>query len=277
MDAGTAEPCLVLVTGTEDPRACATVMVLSPDIEMGTDADLLLSREISGLSYDLVALPDVTGPAWFVQLGPVLGVVGVSNADLPPAGIALRDERDSRWAWKESRLDALVSLTAECRYQLLDGEAATVADPAAFDLDLVRIEDRTYMTLDTVRLLRSESIRLSAAALRLTVVGHDSPAYESYAALLQTIPRHPSLLISDISGEQVHPGRELANDPLPGAVAALIDGLDNSVRCIRVTSVSSLWGERSPSSRTEFFELFMKGRRHQMVVTNVDRPEVSCV
>jgi hypothetical protein len=278
MDAGTAHSVLVLVTDTDDANACASVAVVSPEVEMGSDADFALPRATSGLPYELIVLPDVVGPAWFVQLGPELAAVNMPLNELNPAGIALRDAQDSRWAWKESILDALVALTAECRYQLLDGEPAAIADPAAFDLNLVGVEDRTCMTLATVRLLGMRSILLPTTVLRLTPVGQASPAYESFVALSETILRHTSQVISDAPAglSEIHLERELEDDPLPRAVSALLQKLDESTRCIKITSVSSLWSQPNQDIETRFFGLLMNGKRHQMIIANADVTEACC-
>jgi hypothetical protein len=279
MDAGVADPLLVLITEIDELNACASVMVLSPEAEMGSESDLVLPRDVSGLPYDLIVLPDVVGPAWFVQLGPAVSAANVVPASLSPAGIALRDMADSRWTWKETQLDALVALTAECRYQLLDGEPATIADPAAFDLSVVGIKERTCMTLATVRLLGTRSIQISTTALRVTPVAPASAAYESFVALSQTIQRYPSLVIRDAPTEAdvVHIDRDLVDDPLPRAVSALLEKLDESVRCIRIASVSSLWSKTNPNAEPGFFELMTNGKRHQVVITNVDFQEACCV
>ncbi|MDJ0004835.1 hypothetical protein QM616_19100 [Rhodococcus fascians] len=223
-------------------------------------------------------LPDVVGPVWFVQLGPALASVAEDVADLPPAGIPLRDQKDFRWAWKERRLDQLVALTAECRYQLLDGELTMVVDPAAFDLDLVANEDRAQMTIATINLCKSQSIRVSTNVLRSTAVSNKSPAYESYVALTQTIPRYPHLLYPDAlySGDMaLHRGVE--DDPLPNAIAGLIAKLDDNARCIRVATISSLWNRSALDSEAGYFGISVEGRRHQMVLSKVDHEEGSRV
>ncbi|MUM30546.1 hypothetical protein [Mycolicibacterium sp. CBMA 361] len=257
MDAGSADPLLVLVMAVADCNASASVAVLSPEIEMGTDADLSLPRRISGLPYDLVVLPDVV-----VQLGA-----------LTPAGIQLRDSQDSRWSWKEGMLEALLAITAECRYQLIDGDPAAIADPAAFDLEHVGVEDRTRMTLATVRLLDVGAIRVPVAALRVAPAVSTSPAYESFMALSQAIQRRSSLLIQDepIPILETDLLRSIVNDPLLHAVTGMSSRLDDSVRCIRVASVSALWGER-PEPDKQVFEVVLKGKRLQVVVAHVDSP-----
>ncbi|MUM06698.1 hypothetical protein B5P44_18190 [Mycobacterium sp. CBMA 213] len=272
MDAGSADPLLVLVMAVADCNASASVAVLSPEIEMGTDADLSLPRRISGLPYDLVVLPDVVGPAWFVQLGPAIAT-NVQLGALTPAGIQLRDSQDSRWSWKEGMLEALLAITAECRYQLIDGDPAAIADPAAFDLEHVGVEDRTRMTLATVRLLDVGAIRVPVAALRVAPAVSTSPAYESFMALSQAIQRRSSLLIQDepIPILETDLLRSIVNDPLLHAVTGMSSRLDDSVRCIRVASVSALWGER-PEPDKQVFEVVLKGKRLQVVVAHVDSP-----
>ena len=270
MDAGSADPLLVLVIAVDDYDASTTVAVLSPETEMGTDADFLLPRETSNLPYDLVVLPDVVGPAWFVQLGPAIAT-NVQLDDLTPAGIELRDSQDSRWSWKERMLEALLALTAECRYQLIDGDPAAIADPAAFDLGLVDVEARTRMTLATVRLLHAGLIRVPVAALRVTTVASTSPAHDSFMALSQAVQRRSSLLIQDEPMPILETDllRSIANDPLPHAVAGMSSRLDDSVRCIRVASVSALWGKQTEPCK-QVFEVVLKGKRLQVVVANVD-------
>lgn len=278
MDAGSGQPLLVLIADTDDESACASVIVVSPEIEMGADPDLYLPRDVSTLPFDLVVLPDVVGPAWFVQLGPALNTATVEVSQLDSAGIPLRDAKDSRWHWKETILDSFVTLTAECRRQLLDGEAVTVADPAAFDLDVVGVKERACMTLTTIRMLDSESILVPTAALRATPVLQNSPAYPSFVALSESVLRHSSAVITDDSAEVVTAeiGRELAADPLPKALAALITRMDQSLRCIRVASVSSLWEETELLDGQRFFGLVLNGKRHQVIVANADRDEVHC-
>ena len=68
----------------------ATVMVLSPDTDMGASShDRLVAKHESGLPYDLVALTDVAGPAWFVQVGPVLATLNTSPGR-PTSSLACR-------------------------------------------------------------------------------------------------------------------------------------------------------------------------------------------
>lgn len=274
MDFGAVDTRLVLVTATDDQLAVATVMVLSPELDMGTDIDQLVSKSASGLPYDLIALTDVAGPAWFVQLGPVLGHADTDLSDQPPAGIALRDELDARWSWKEDELDAFVALTAECRCQLLDGETATVADPAAFDLELVGDAERTCITLKTVRMLAKHQVLLPAEALDYPVVQQTSRAYESFIALWQAIPRHPEQVLPRTSTHtaEVPSLRAVENDPLPRILAFVAERLDHSIRCIRVATVSSLWAE--PTDHAHFRAVLLAGKRHQLVVSEVDVPEV---
>lgn len=278
MDAGCGDPLLVLVTDSDDESACASVVVVSPEIEMGTDADLHLPREVSNLPFDLIVLPDVVGPAWFVQLGPALNATSVAVSQLNAAGIALRDAKDSRWQWKETIHDGFVTLTAECRTQLLDGEAVTVADPAAFDLDVVDVRERACMTLTTIRMLDTDSIVIPTAALRATPVVQTSPAYASFVALSESVLRHSHAVMSDGSPdiETAEIGRELVADPLPKALAALIAQMNQSLRCIRVASVSSLWEESEALGDNRFFELILNGKRHQVIVANADLDGVRC-
>lgn len=277
MDPGTAQPQLVLLTDVDFDQAVATVLLLSGEVDSGCDVDRLLPREVTGLGYDLVALSDVAGPAWLVQLGPLLAVVNLSIDELPVAGISLRGEADARWTWKEGQIDALVALTAECRFQLIDGESPAVVDPVAFDLSVVDVRARSQITLAAVEMLQHDTGFVPAEALSVDPVGQSSTAFESFAALWRVVGRHRDRVLPPSTGlaAETLVLREVPNDPLPAVLAQVATRLDSSVRCIHLATVSSLWGDQDGQDRRALVrEVSLAGRRHQLVVSRIDLAEV---
>lgn len=274
MDFGAAPSRIVLVESVDRDLAVALVTVLSPEVDMASDADVLVARTESGLSYDLIALPDVSGPAWFVQFGPVLGRIKVGVDDLPTVGISLRDELDARWRWKEDELDAFVALTAECRYQLLDGDTAiSVADPAAFDTDLVTDAEWLSAVLETMKLVEAGQIYLPAAVLQNALDVRRSGGNEWRALVENFLPRYHHQLLTEHPSETAPTDhwRAIDTDQLPAALESMVERLnDKRVRCVHVATVSSMMCEdRSPGGRVR--ELILAGKRHQVVFWNVDK------
>lgn len=132
MDPG--PPCaLVLVTAVDESTQSVAVTLLSPDMELGGSADIVITREDSGLAYELLAESDVFGYVWRVQLDRVLGCVDQQVVDAisalrqddwvgrPVAGPPILERSDPRWSFKLSELERLQALTAHCSRQLVDG------------------------------------------------------------------------------------------------------------------------------------------------------------
>jgi|GEM_PF-1541718 len=137
---------LVLVTAIDDSTQSVSATLLSPDLELGTSADLLLTPEDSGLSYALLIESDIFGYLWFVQLDRALGQVSQDlleslaalrdeNAvDHPVAGPPLVERSDPRWDFKLQELARLQQLTAHATRELVDGERQASVDPRAFEV-----------------------------------------------------------------------------------------------------------------------------------------------
>jgi len=275
MDPGTAPSRLVLVTAVDPSQAVATVVLLSPDLESASDVDRTLTTELTGLPFALTAMPDVSGPAWFVQLGPALAVVEGTLLDLPPAGLALRDELDSRWRWKETELDELIGLTAECRFQLLDGEPTAVADPLAFDPSLVDLATSGRITREVVEMLEHRALLLPAEALSSTNLDPTSRTYVLTEPLLQAISHHSDLLLAATpdTGQPHITLRSRAHDPLPRVLLRAAERFDALTRSICVKTVSSLWDADLSATPAFYKQVFLDGRRHQLIVEAVDLRE----
>lgn len=114
---------LVLVTGFVEAIASVAVTLLSPDMELGGCADLVIAREDSGLPYNLIAEADIFGYLGAVQLDHELGRVServlaaldsLRNDDpvgLAVAGPPIIQRSDPRWDFKLSELARLHRLT----------------------------------------------------------------------------------------------------------------------------------------------------------------------
>lgn len=277
MDYGDAPSRLVLVAAVDTELAVAQVILLSPETDMGSDLDRSVPSESTGLTFDLVALSDVVGPAWFVQLGALVSIlVGDLNTH-PVAGIALRDDQDARWAWKEGEHDALVALTAECRHQLLDGETVLVADPVAFDLAHVDWAERSCMSAAILPMLDANQVLIPVEVFGGRPIPKTSKAYESDHAMRLLIGRHKDRLLATggvtWSSSAI---RSIANDSLPTVLATAADRLDRSVRSIRVLSVASLWVGDDVTPAPHVREVVLGERRLQIVISEVEWDEVSC-
>lgn len=138
-------PALVLVVDSDHDRQAHTVVLLSPDTGFGSDRDLLVGPEQSGLPYDVLIQCEVFGYVWTTQLDavhgdlmaflPTVGNLQKPEPDLPEpdlrAGPPVDQVSDPRWRFKLSELARLQGLTGECIEQLIDGERHLLPDPAA--------------------------------------------------------------------------------------------------------------------------------------------------
>lgn len=134
---------LVLVTDFDQATQSLTVTLLSPDVELGSSTDLLISGDEIGRSYDLLAESDLFGYAWVVQLDRRIGRVDAQvlqalsalrqedAVDRPVAGPPVVDRSDPRWKFKLQELKRLQSLTADCTRELIDGGRVASIDPNA--------------------------------------------------------------------------------------------------------------------------------------------------
>lgn len=126
MDRDTAA-ALVLVTDFDETTQSVTVTLLSPDVEFGSSADLVLSGEEIGRMYDLLAESDIFGYMWVVQLDRRIGRVDAQVlealsalreedvVDRPVAGPPVVDRSDPRWNFKLQELKRLQQLSVRSR------------------------------------------------------------------------------------------------------------------------------------------------------------------
>ena len=134
---------LVLVTDFDEMTQSVTVTLLSPDVEFGSSADLVLSGEEIGRTYDLLAEADIFGYMWVVQLDRRIGRVDAQVlealsalreedvVDRSVAGPPVLDRSDPRWNFKLQELKRLQGLTADCTRELIDGGRVASIDPNA--------------------------------------------------------------------------------------------------------------------------------------------------
>jgi len=123
---------LALVTDFDEVTQSVTVILLSPDIEFGSSADLLLSSDETGRAYNLLAESDIFGYAWVVQVDRYVGRVGpqvmkvlavlregcATTGRLVAPPVVVPD--DPRWNFKMRELKRLQAITADCTRELIE-------------------------------------------------------------------------------------------------------------------------------------------------------------
>lgn len=159
---------LVLVTDFDETTQSVTVTLLSPDVEFGSSADLVLSGTEIGRTYDLLAESDIFGYMWVVQLDRRIGRV---DAEVLEALSALREEdvvgrpvagppvlgrSDPRWNFKLQELKRLQRLTTDCTRELIDGGRVASIDPNALrapstDMEVAAFEEFVVEVVEGVR------------------------------------------------------------------------------------------------------------------------------
>lgn len=116
-------PCvLVLVTGINETTGLLAVTLLTPDVELGGCADLLLQRSEAGLAYAVLAQASIFGYATAEQLDAERGEIGrvadnvlaslnafrnEEATDHPVAGPPILSSDDPRWGFKLAELERL--------------------------------------------------------------------------------------------------------------------------------------------------------------------------
>ncbi|GEL94874.1 hypothetical protein [Cellulomonas composti] len=143
---------LVLVTDFDDATQSLTVTLLSPDIEFGSSADIVLSGDEIGRTYGLLAESDIFGYVWVVQIDRRVGRVEPSVLTAltelrdegaigrPVAGPPVVGRDDPRWNFKIHELKRLQRLTADCTRELIDGERVVSIDPHALRVPFTETE-----------------------------------------------------------------------------------------------------------------------------------------
>lgn len=272
---------LVVVQDVDVASGTVRVALLSPETAMASTDDRMLPRQQSGLTFDLLVELDVTGPAWLIQLGPVLATADLDVIAMAPSGASLRDERDSRWTWKEQELDAFAALTVDCLRQVIDGPPATVVDPVCMNPDVTSRVDLRHIAVHVARCARQGKALLSVWPLVPAedgtgglsrwrdAVEPDTLKVLTSAALrgaaLYT-HRHANPVAATITGRKV-----LHDDPLVALLSAqVLDG----ARCLRVLTTTGLW--ELPAELADLpgaaLEVTVRGIRCQLMWDAVDAP-----
>lgn len=269
MDPG-SPPALVLVTHTDIAPGAVAVVLLSPDIDLATDRDMMLDPADTGLPYALLAQSDVFGYVWAVQLDAwladaptaVAGAMmqsaseGVSDCITPAGSLVLSDD-DPRWRFKEAELTRLTTLSAECTDQLLEGEIHTHVDPFALRPpepdDLLDVWE---FVLNLVDGLKSGSVELPAwlLAAKFSEPAYErkwreSGAYDAYRVLtglieqlLPCIDNDPPLRHGNARVEG-RVGAPAGPDPV---APVLVTEAAHGHRCVRLLARSGDW-DRQPA------------------------------
>jgi hypothetical protein len=118
---GEGYPRLVVVLAVEGD--IVEICLLSNELEMQSEWDVLLPRERTGLPFHLIAETDLSAPLYAHQLGGRIGSVP-EDIDLEDRGDSrrgtpIRGETDPRWDWKIEELGELQDLCRVCVCDLL--------------------------------------------------------------------------------------------------------------------------------------------------------------
>jgi hypothetical protein len=269
MDPG-SPPALILVIGTDVAPSTVTVALLSPDIELATDRDMMLDQADTGLPYALLAQSDVFGYIWAVQLDAWLAdaptavvdaiaqsASGGASGHITPAGSPVLSGEDPRWRFKEAELARLTALSTECTEQLLEGEIHTHVDPFALRPpepdDLLDVWEFVLNLADG---LKSGSVELPAWLLadKFSEPAYErkwreSGAYDAYRVLtglleqlLPCIDNDPPLRHGNARVEG-RVGAPAGSDPV---APVLVMEAAHGHRCVRLLARSGDW-DRQPA------------------------------
>ena len=276
MDDSETPARLVLVLEVDQNLGCADLMLLSPDVDMGGDADVVLPPGLTGRPYPLLALTDVRAPAYLVQVTTFIGAVTLAAVEqLHPAGGPVDDERDPRWAWKECELDALTALTAECARELVEGPVKSVIDPESFSVDAPEYVEAA--ALAAARSCRSGRAALphEVLAMLATARPNDLPRSSARTLLADVVLRSPGCLLhleGANSGADVRFDGHAYRDFLRSVVlkhAAI------GRRNVRLLTTSNLWdvgdfGVVYADGSGGATEVHVDGHRYQVVALMTD-------
>lgn len=203
-------PGIVAVVDADEASRSATVVLLTAEVEMGGDRDLLLTPAETGLGYEVIAQAEIAGYVWLVQLERKLGALDsalvqqlleLQNAEpdaLEPdlrAGPPIVSRRDVRWSFKSAELARLQDLTGPCTSQLIDGEPRASIDPFAFPSPAEGIDKLELLEhlLNITELVRRGDADLPAWLLdallddELVQEWREHGLFDAYAGLLSLI------------------------------------------------------------------------------------------
>jgi len=121
----------LLILDVVSEQGYCSVMLLHSEVEMMTDADVLINPEDSGALYALVAQTDMVGVVWTVDL---LSAVGHVHADIDrfeltqvqsgdsglDTSTRLGGVLDGRWRFKKDEGRAIAEISASCLAGLLE-------------------------------------------------------------------------------------------------------------------------------------------------------------
>ncbi|TQR84413.1 hypothetical protein D8S82_22160 [Mycobacterium hodleri] len=158
---------LVLMTNFDETTQSVTATLLSPDVEFGSSADLVLFGDEIGRTYDLIGESDIFGYMWVVQLERRIGRVDAQVlealsalreedvVDRPVAGPPIVDRSDPRWNFKLHELKRLQRLTTDCTRELIDGGRVASIDPNALrapstEMEVAAFEEFVVEVVDGV-------------------------------------------------------------------------------------------------------------------------------
>ena len=135
---------LALISARDDATGSMDVLLIAPEVEMATDLDLILARQVSGLEFESMAQAELYGPVFWEQAESLEGRVpetlraamaraletdGESLEGLP-RGVPLAGSDDRRRKFKADELFDLDDIVGSCRSWLAgDPSETTLLDP----------------------------------------------------------------------------------------------------------------------------------------------------
>ena len=159
-----------LITSRDDRTQTVGVLLVTNEVDMATDLDMIIDAKESGAGYDLMAQGELYGVIFPEQLRNHVGevaevVAGDASRALKTDGESLVNyvvgpplahPDDPRRSFKEMELRDLQQFTASCRRFLVDGVAEFVSIdplillPPPLGTDKLEAQDRLFEVLDAM-------------------------------------------------------------------------------------------------------------------------------
>jgi hypothetical protein len=276
---GVAEPMdglgaarLVLVIEVDDEDPAATVALLTNELDLATDADLLLSSQETGCPFALLVETDVVGPLWWVQLCEPVGQVapdtletiaheiaaGPGSTSRIAHGLAVLGPSDPRWDLKQSEATDLNVLSGDRARDLFAdaaGERTLDLDPALLEQAISSSSpEQLLLTLTGAdgRPVFRDLPPAVVAHVRRDVENRDAPdigfdAQQVVEAILgQALVGSPPNDLDQLGVTWSSP-RARADDS--GALEVLVaDRMSRGQRSIRLLTTPDIWGDPDAST-----------------------------
>lgn len=264
MDFAVDQARLVFVLEHEQETGTALVAQATPEVEYAGEGDFRLSANRGGRLFELLVETDVSGSVWVSQLGSVFAtapqsvasaLLAVSNGahphevDLPiwRFGLPVRERKDARWAWKHQELDAFNVLAHECIEWLAEGALMpSFVDPEAVRMSFDAASTPDQPPIDMIEAIASGKESVPPDMLEDLLGLVDSVGPDIQIALQPLIDASLALASSQRSAHSEPaawgPREYQEGAPRERLGGSLAAAAGDVLRCIRLTTLGSLWG-----------------------------------